>query len=84
MPVSTSTFPSYSFLRFKVSGLMLRSVILSPLTFIREDRRSELPLHITVQFDQQHLLRMSFVQYVVGLFVQSLVAIRIVNLYAGL
>jgi hypothetical protein len=55
-------FPILSSVRFSVSGFMLRSLINLDLTILQSSKyRSILILlHVDIQLDQHHLLKMSF------------------------
>ena len=72
MLVSLRVFLTFSSIKFSVSGFMLRSLIHFELKFVQGDKYGSiwLSLHVTIQVDRYHLLKMlSFSQY---LFLASL------------
>jgi hypothetical protein len=63
-------FPTVSFIRFSVSGFMLRSLIHLDLSFVQSDKYGStcVLLHVDHQLDQHHLLKMLFPPlYIFGL-----------------
>jgi hypothetical protein len=67
MPICSSVFPTTSCSYFKVSGLMLRSLIHFEFILVKGERQgpSFSLLHVDIQFSQQHLLkRLSFLYHV--------------------
>jgi hypothetical protein len=67
MPICSSVFPTASWSCFKVSVLILRSLIYFELILVQGERQgsSFSLLHVAIQFSQQHLLkRVSFLHRV--------------------
>jgi hypothetical protein len=60
VPMSSRLFPSFSSIKFKVSGFMLRSLIYLDLSIVQDDKYGSIFifLHVNSQLDQQHLLKM--------------------------
>ena len=66
VPMSWSFFPTFSSIRFSVSGFMLRSLIHLDLSFVQGDKYGSIILHTDSQLDQHHFLKIfSFFQYIV-------------------
>ena len=65
VPMHSRLFPTFSSIRFTVSGFMLRSLIHLNLSFVQGDRYGSIfiLLHADIQLDQHHLLKMlSFIR----------------------
>jgi hypothetical protein len=79
LPMSSWLFPTFSSIRFSVSGFMLRFLIYLDLSFVQSDEygSSFIFLHGDSQFDQHHLLKMFsfFPLYIFGFFVKYQVSI---------
>jgi hypothetical protein len=62
MPICSSVFPTTSCSCFKVSGLILRSLIYFEVIFVQDERHESNYsfLHADTQFSLQHLLTMLF------------------------
>jgi hypothetical protein len=75
MPIASSVFPALSCTSFKVSGLILRSLIYFELILVQGDKygSSFSFLQADIQFSQQHLLRRLsfFPSHVFGNFVKN-------------
>mgnify|MGYP007133048323 CR=1 FL=1 len=58
--MSSRLFPTFSSIRFSVSGFMLRSLIHLDLSFVQGDKYGSIFifLHTDSQLDQHHLLKM--------------------------
>ena len=71
MPMSLRLFPTFTPIRFSVSGFMLRSLIHLDLSFVHGDKYGSIfiLLHKDCQLDRHHLLKMLFFPplYVFGL-----------------
>ena len=63
VPMSSRLFPTFSSIRFSVSGFMLRSLIHLDLSFVQGDKYGSIfiLLHTDSQLDQHHLLKMLFI-----------------------
>lgn len=62
-------FPRFSFSSFTVSGLILKSLIHFPLTFVYgvRQRSNVILLHVDIQFSHHYLLKKPFLPYSVSL-----------------
>lgn len=60
VPVSSNLFLTFSSIMFIVSGFMLRSMIYLKLSFVQGGKNGSISisLHVAVNFDQHHLLKM--------------------------
>jgi hypothetical protein len=59
IPICSCVFPTTSSSCFKVSGLIVRSLIHFELSWVQEERQGSSfnLLHVDIQFSQQHLLK---------------------------
>jgi hypothetical protein len=62
MPICSSVFPTTSCSYFKVSGLLVRSLIHFELTLVQGERQgsSFSLVHVDIQFSQQHFFSTLF------------------------
>jgi hypothetical protein len=60
VPISSRLFPTFSSIRFSVSGFLLCSLIHVDLIFVQVDKNGSIPLHLhdKCQLSQHHLLKM--------------------------
>jgi hypothetical protein len=81
VPVSSRLFPTFSSIRFSVSGFMLRSLIHLDLSFVQGDKYGSIfiLLHRDSQLEQHHLLKMIsfFPLYIFGFFVKDQMTISV-------
>ena len=81
MPMCRLFFPTFSSIRFSVSGFMWRSLIHLDLSFIQGDKNGSIHilLHVDCQLNQHHLLKMLsfFLWMVFSSFVKVLVTIGV-------
>ena len=72
-------FPSFSSIRFSISGFMLKSLIHMDLSFVQDEKYGSMCilLHADIQLDQHHLLKMLsfFPFYPFGFLVKNQVSI---------
>jgi hypothetical protein len=73
MPIASSVFPAIYCTSFKVSGLTLRSLVLSELTLVLGEKHgfSFGFLHADIQFSHQYLLKRLFPFYIFGAFIKN-------------
>jgi hypothetical protein len=90
MPICSNVFPTFSYSRFKVSGLTGRSFIHFELILVQGEKHggSFSFLHASIHFSQQHLLkRLLFLCCnVLGSFIKNQVAVATIhcNFYKAL
>jgi hypothetical protein len=80
MPINPMVFTALSCTRFKVSGLMLRSIIYLKFLLVQGKRNgsSFCFLHAHIQFSQQQFLkRLSFFHCFFGAFVKNQLGIAV-------
>lgn len=67
MPISSTLSPTFSSISFRIFGIKLKSSIDSELSFVKgvKDEHISSLLHVAIQFEQHHLLKiLSFFCYV--------------------
>ena len=80
VPVSSKPFPTFSSIRFSVSGFMLRCLIHLYQSFVKGDKYEYICilLHVNIQLFQDHLLKMrSSLLYCFGFFVKNQMSVRL-------
>jgi hypothetical protein len=81
VPMSSMFFPTFSSIRFTVSGFMLRSLIHLDLSFVQGDKYWSIFIlqYTDSQLDQHHLLKMLsfFPLYIFGFFVKDQVSVSV-------
>lgn len=79
MPLSSRRLPTFSSIRFRVPGFMLRSLIHLELNFVQDDRYGTMWIfvHAAIQFDKHRLLEMlsSLPVFISGFFIKKQVSI---------
>ena len=81
VPMPSSVLPTFSSIRFSVTGFMLRSLIHLDLSFVHGDRYGSIFifLHVDIQLCQHHLLNM--LSFFPLIFFTSLSKIRYLKLF---
>jgi hypothetical protein len=80
------TIPTFSSIRFSISGLVLKSLIYLKLSFMQGGKYGSICilLHAVIQFDQDHLLKMLCLHCITLASLSKLSVHRCVVLYLSL